>query len=331
MRSFDSCDDYLVEHQSGTPLVMYSAKNSSDHGRRSGSSDDSRAVLDEMPMLVFSPLGNAKAQHITAEDTFIGVGIKASATEIPAGYTLRFVLSASYGINQGMMDWGDRLLKGLEVIRQDHRYRDVTVRFETFSVPSGPVSLTISSPHALVRLSPRISLFIPNIFFASLCASHSHSVDSASSIGFWTDNGGYYHYSIGDNRTLGSNYEEVFRSVKEHHDELGLPFRHWQFDSWFYPKDGGVSPGGGGGAVVNWTAMPDVFPHGMAYIQSVLQLPMIMHNRQWSPKVSEGKEYDNKRKCRKGRMEPERYRGFEGAERIETDRRVRKRRREGNR
>merc|ERR1711953_1312839 len=30
--------------------------------------------------------------------------------------------------------------------------------------------------------------------------------------------------------------------------------------------------------------MPSVFPHGMAYIQSKLKLPMVMHNRQWSPR-----------------------------------------------
>jgi len=106
--------------------------------------------------------------------------------------------------------------------------------------------------------------------------------DSHGAIGFWTDNGGYYHYSIGNNKSLGSNYEEVLPKVKAYHDELGVPFKHWQFDSWFYPKDGGVNPGGGGGAVTNWTALSDVFPHGMAYIQSQLGLPTIMHNRQWS-------------------------------------------------
>ena len=63
---------------------------------------------------------------------------------------------------------------------------------------------------------------------------------------------------------------------------LQVPFRHWQFDSWFYPKDGKVGPGGGGGAVTNWTAMPSVFPSGMAAIQDKLQVPMVMHNRQWS-------------------------------------------------
>lgn len=100
-------------------------------------------------------------------------------------------------------------------------------------------------------------------------------------IGFWTDNGGYYHYSIG-NSSLGSTYEEVLPKVKAYHDSIGVPFGHWQFDSWFYPKDGKVNPGGGGSAVTNWTALPSVFPHGMAYIQSKLKVPMVMHNRQWS-------------------------------------------------
>jgi len=104
--------------------------------------------------------------------------------------------------------------------------------------------------------------------------------DVIGTIGYWTDNGGYYHYDTGSNMT----YEEVLPKVKAYHESLGVPFRHWQFDSWFYPKDGDVDPGGGGGAVTNWTALPSVFPTGMANIQSKLGLPMVMHNRQWSIK-----------------------------------------------
>ena len=87
---------------------------------------------------------------------------------------------------------------------------------------------------------------------------------------------------------------QVLPQVKAYHDSIGVPFGHWQFDSWFYPKDGGVNAGGGGGAVVNWTAMPSVFPHGMAYIQSKLQLPTVMHNRQWSTKSDYIKHLDYK-------------------------------------
>ena len=101
-----------------------------------------------------------------------------------------------------------------------------------------------------------------------------------ATLGFWTDNGGYYHYATGQpNKT----YEEVFPEVKAYHDRIGIPFGHWQFDSWFYPKDPGhIAPGGGGGGVTNWTALPSVFPSGMAAIQKVIGLPTIMHNRQWS-------------------------------------------------
>ena len=78
------------------------------------------------------------------------------------------------------------------------------------------------------------------------------------------------------------SYETVLPKVKAYHEQIGVPFRHWQFDSWFYPKDGSVATGGGGGAVTNWTADPKIFPRGMAHIQSELQLPLVMHNRQWS-------------------------------------------------
>ena len=120
-----------------------------------------------------------------------------------------------------------------------------------------------------------------------------------STIGFWTDNGGYYHYSTGVDKT--KTYEEVLPLVKQYHDEIGVPFGHWQFDSWFYPKDGSVNAGGGGGSVINWTAMTGhdngvstvVFPSGMAGIQKKLAsntsnsltpglMPTVMHNRQWS-------------------------------------------------
>ena len=100
-----------------------------------------------------------------------------------------------------------------------------------------------------------------------------------STIGFWTDNGGYYHYATGGRN---ETYEEVLPKVKAYHDRLGVPFGHWQFDSWFYPKDPGpIQPGGGGGGVMNWTALPSVFPSGMAGIQK--QVPPPPRQRQPQP------------------------------------------------
>jgi hypothetical protein len=109
-----------------------------------------------------------------------------------------------------------------------------------------------------------------------------------STIGYWTSNGGYYHYANFSNVSLmgGSSYEEVLPKVHASHKEAGLHFGHWQFDSWWYPKEGadGTYASNGGGGVMNWTALPDVFPHGMAAINQALGgVPMVMHNRQWSP------------------------------------------------
>ena len=85
-----------------------------------------------------------------------------------------------------------------------------------------------------------------------------------STIGYWTDNGGFYHYSTGNGSHRAKNgswvyahtYEEVLPKVKASHDAAGVPFGHWQFDSWFYPKDGAVTGGGGGGGVTNWCPPP---------------------------------------------------------------------------
>ena len=34
----------------------------------------------------------------------------------------------------------------------------------------------------------------------------------------------------------GWSYEEVLPKVKAKHDALGVPFGHWQFDSWWAPE-----------------------------------------------------------------------------------------------
>ena len=45
--------------------------------------------------------------------------------------------------------------------------------------------------------------------------------DTHGKIGFWTDNGGFYHYAIGTNKSLGTNYEQVLTKVKQHHEDIG--------------------------------------------------------------------------------------------------------------
>ena len=160
--------NYQESHQGGVPLVLYNKSSPS------------------LPMLVFSPLTWVKASHMASSHALVGAGVKSTVDYIPAGWTQWFLLSASSrGINQGMMEWGDRMLKynGIQERDNPYQYRD----------------------------------------------------EVHSTIGFWTDNGGYYHYALG-NVSRGSTYEDVLPQVKAYHDSIGVPFGHWQFDSWFYPK-----------------------------------------------------------------------------------------------
>jgi hypothetical protein len=76
-------------------------------------------------MVVFSPLSSPKAQHMTSSEAYFGAGIKSTVTTIPAGTSQLFVLSAGVGINDGMMAWGDRMLKYTGKKRAD-MYRDPT-------------------------------------------------------------------------------------------------------------------------------------------------------------------------------------------------------------
>jgi len=133
---------YHESHQGGAPLVIY---NSTD---------------PTLPMVVFSPLNQPKAHHMAATDKLFGAGVKATVELIPAGWSQTFLLSAGKGINDGMMAWGDRMLKFTGKPRAD-MYKDVT----------------------------------------------------HGKIGFWTDNGGYYHYDTG---VKNQTYEQVLPEVTTH-------------------------------------------------------------------------------------------------------------------
>ncbi len=225
---------YFSTRQGGTPLVVYNRSEAS------------------LPMVVFSQLDWPKAQHLVGDKRYVGAGVKATASSVPAGWSQRTLLSAGAGIRDGMMAWGERVLKFRGGKPRPSLYLDATHSTIGFCAqtrsPPRPCAPPTRPP--ALRRAPRAG----------------------------TDNGGYYHYATGSNET----YEEVLPRVKAHHEALGVRFGHWQFDSWFYPKDGAVGPSGGGGGVVNWTALPSVFPSGMAAIQERLRVPMVMHNRQWS-------------------------------------------------
>jgi hypothetical protein len=76
-------------------------------------------------MVVFSPLNYPKAHHMASSEAFFGAGIKSTVGTIPGGWSQLFILSAGVGINDGMMAWGDRMLKFTGKKRTDP-YRDAT-------------------------------------------------------------------------------------------------------------------------------------------------------------------------------------------------------------
>ncbi|KAL0489137.1 hypothetical protein AKO1_013847, partial [Acrasis kona] len=91
-------------------------------------------------------------------------------------------------------------------------------------------------------------------------------------LGYWTDNGAYYYY-LTENTT--NNYEETITKLKQNHAENGLPYRNYQFDSWWYYQ-------GHKNAVKLWEPRKDIFPSGMYKMSEITDSPLILHNRWWS-------------------------------------------------
>ncbi|MHA1731763.1 MAG: hypothetical protein ACTSU5_07450 [Promethearchaeota archaeon] len=98
----------------------------------------------------------------------------------------------------------------------------------------------------------------------------SFDVDlAASHLGIWHDNGGHYYYNPGEF----GNYEETLLAIKGEADELGIPYRYFQLDSWFYPKAGGR-----GGCTV-WEADPGAIPGGVEALTRRMGMPCVCHAR----------------------------------------------------
>merc|ERR1712232_264503 len=69
--------------------------------------------------------------------------------------------------------------------------------------------------------------------------------------------------------------------------KIGVPFRHWQLDSWWYPKGaGGSGSSANGHGDYHWVADDFVFPDGVPGLQKKVGLPFVMHNRWYDPRVS---------------------------------------------
>jgi hypothetical protein len=61
------------------------------------------------------------------------------------------------------------------------------------------------------------------------CLGNAHDRISTH-LGFDTDNGAYYYYHPENKKT----YAETLLDVHAYAEEVGLPYRHVQIDSWWY-------------------------------------------------------------------------------------------------
>jgi hypothetical protein len=177
--------DYKETILGGSPLVMY---NETD---------------PTLPTLILSPLNWPMAQQMASSSTMFGAGIKANVTEIPAGWSQQFLVSASHGMSNAFLDWGDRMLMMKKKKVAVKHGSGVAAREAV-----DPTSPTLNNNH----------LRVPSPFPThdkEQRPDNMYRDPTHSTIGFWTDNGGYYHYNTGfENGT----YEDVLPKVKAYHE-----------------------------------------------------------------------------------------------------------------
>ena len=75
----------------------------------------------------------------------------------------------------------------------------------------------------------------------------------------------FYYYKTEANKTS----EQTLVDVQKNAEAQGVPYSYVLLDSWWYYK-------GVGGGVKNWTAMPAVFPDGMAGLYGKTQWPLTL-------------------------------------------------------
>lgn len=92
--------------------------------------------------------------------------------------------------------------------------------------------------------------------------------------------GGYYYYKTEREK----NYEHTVLDVQRYANEIQIPYRYIQYDSWWYHQ----APFRQG--VTEWTSKTNVFPHGLGYMFNKTGWTVIAHNRWWSPKTNYAKQ-----------------------------------------
>ncbi len=113
--------------------------------------------------------------------------------------------------------------------------------------------------------------------------------------GYWTDNGADYYY----NYDTIKGYAGTLLALRERYKKESIPLGYMQLDSWWYEKsiydpDGRPDadhknpalPFGAWnryGGLMQYTADPFLFPHGLGAFQKKLGIPLITHNRWIDP------------------------------------------------
>ncbi|MFX0183662.1 MAG: hypothetical protein ACFE95_11320 [Candidatus Hodarchaeota archaeon] len=112
-----------------------------------------------------------------------------------------------------------------------------------------------------------------------------------SHLGFWTDNGAYYYYRT----EKGLSYEQTFEKIDRYAQNIDLPLRYYQLDSWWYKKAYRWMPfriiklfiGGN----LAWEPLEENFPSGLATLSKKLRKPFIAHNRWFAKNNIHFKEF----------------------------------------
>jgi len=109
--------------------------------------------------------------------------------------------------------------------------------------------------------------------------------------GYWTDNGADYYYRY--DKDLG--YRGTLLKLADSYRRQRIALGYFQLDSWWYQKSTSGPDGKPGGerkardlpagrwnrygGTMDYTADPDLFPHGLAAFQKELGLPLVVHGR----------------------------------------------------
>ncbi len=241
---------------------------------------DSSAALSAFPS--FQTAGKAQTLHtLTYQGTFAGpqrgLGLLAFSGGTDGGVPLVLSDEASHSLVLSPLN---RFKDGVQTRSPDvGGALDCGVQGQITSLPGGFALQTIltAGPGVTDSLYAWGSDLLAYSGKPRTGPAHDPTV---THLGYWTDNGSFYYYLT----EPGKDYETTMLDLRASHARSGLPFAYYQLDSWWYykGKDGGVD---------RWEARPEVFPDGVGGFHAKLGLPLVLHNRWWSPATAYASQY----------------------------------------